>query len=50
LSWWDPGQTICVLVAAGLEPAQASGVGFRPVRSGIAGAQSFTTFRMAPAT
>ena len=40
LSWWDPGQTICVLAAAGLESERASGFGFRPVCSGIAGHNS----------
>ena len=49
LSWWDPGQTICVLAAAGLESERASGFGFRPVRSGIAGVQDLTIARMAPA-
>jgi hypothetical protein len=49
LSWWDPGQTVCVLAAAGLESGRASRLGFRPVRSGIAGAQDLTTARMAPA-
>ena len=49
LSWWYPGQTICVLVAAGLEPERSSGFGFRPVRSGIAGVQDLTIARMAPA-
>jgi hypothetical protein len=44
LSWWDPGQTICVLAAAGLES------GFHPVCSGIAGAQDLTIARMAPAS
>jgi hypothetical protein len=49
LSWWFPGQTICVLVAAGLEPDRASGFGFRPVRKGIAGVQDFALVCMAPA-
>jgi hypothetical protein len=49
LSWWDPGQTICVLAAAGLESERASRFGFRPVRSGIAGLQDFTIARVAPA-
>jgi hypothetical protein len=49
LSWWDPGQTTCVLVAAGLESERARGFGFRPVRSGIAGVQDPTIVRMAPA-
>jgi hypothetical protein len=31
LSWWFPGQTICVLVAAGLESERARGFGFRAV-------------------
>ena len=50
LSWWDPGQTICVLAAAGLESERASRFGFRPVRSGIAGVQDLTIARMAPAS
>jgi hypothetical protein len=37
VSWWFPGQTICVLAAAGLEPDRASGFGFRPACRGIAG-------------
>jgi hypothetical protein len=49
LSWWFPGQTICVLAAAGLAPERASRFGFRPVCSGIAGVQDRTTVRMAPA-
>ena len=49
LSWWDPGQTVCVLAAAGLESGRASRFGFRPVRSGIAGVQDLTIARMAPA-
>ena len=49
LSWWDPGQTICVLAAAGLESERASRFGFRPVRSGSAVAQDFSTLRMVPA-
>jgi hypothetical protein len=48
LSWWDPGQTICVLAAAGLESEQASRFGFRPACSGIAGVQDLTIARMAP--
>jgi hypothetical protein len=48
MSWWYPGQTICV-VAAGLEPERARGFGFRPVRNGIAGVQDLTIARMAPA-
>jgi hypothetical protein len=49
LSWWYPGQAICVLVAAGLESEQASGFGFRPVCRGIATVQDPTIVRMAPA-
>jgi hypothetical protein len=45
LSWWFPGQTICALAAAGLEPERASGFGFHPVR-GIA---DFAVIPMAPA-
>ena len=48
LSWWDPGQTICVLAAAGLESEQASRFGFRPVSGRIAGVQDLTTVRKAP--
>jgi hypothetical protein len=47
LSWWFPGQTICVLVAAGLDPHRASGFGFLPVRGGVAGVQD--SLRMVPA-
>jgi hypothetical protein len=49
LSWWDPGQTICVLAAAGLKSERASRFGFRPVRNGIAGVQDPAIARMAPA-
>jgi hypothetical protein len=49
LSWWFPGQTICVLAAVGLEPDRASRFGFRPVRSGTAGVQDPPSVRMAPA-
>ena len=49
MSWWDPGQTICVLAAAGLESERASRFGFRPVCGGIAGVQDLTIARMAPA-
>jgi hypothetical protein len=43
LSWWHPGQTICVLAAAGLESERARGFGFRPVRNGIAAVQDLST-------
>jgi hypothetical protein len=47
LSWWYPDQTVCVLVAAGLESEQASRFGFCPIRNGIAAVQDLTT-RTAP--
>jgi hypothetical protein len=40
LSWWFPGSTACILLAAGLESERASRFGFRPVRSGIAGVKT----------
>jgi hypothetical protein len=45
LSWWDPGQTICVLAATGLESERASRLGFRPVRNGVGTMQDFATVR-----
>jgi hypothetical protein len=48
MSWWFPGQTICVLVAAGLESERASGFGFCPVRNGIAAVKDLMTVRTAP--